>query len=112
MARGRPIGSDIRNHMIDILFHLKKAYGYEIYHHYIEIFPKVTLRVIYYHLKKGTALEEFILEKVETIQGNYSWGPSAEKLFYTLGSNAEVTRNKDVEDYFKKLDNDKENNNN
>jgi len=48
--RGRPVKSEIRQNIVEILFYLKRAYGYDIYKVYIKIFPKVTLRSIYYHL--------------------------------------------------------------
>lgn len=103
MARGRPVGSLIRQHIVDILFYLGKAYGYEIYKHYIEIFPKATLRVMYYHLKKGVSLNEFELERIAQIQGEYSWGGTAEKLIYELGNAAQPSSNPEVKTYFDAL---------
>ena len=58
MARGRPIGSDIRQRIIEILYFMKEGYGYDIYKIYSKIFPQVTMRSIYYHLNKGVNLEE------------------------------------------------------
>ena len=88
MGRGRPIGSDIRQNIIEILYFLKQGYGYDIYRIYKEVFPAVTLRSIYYHLRKGVQLEEFKIEKVKQEKGDYSWGESAEKIYYSLGKNA------------------------
>lgn len=85
--RGRPVKSAIRQNIIEILYFMKKGYGYDIYKTYVKIFPKVTMRSIYYHLKKGTALDEFKME-VESVKGNYSWGNTAEKKMYALGSKA------------------------
>jgi len=65
MTRGRPVRSVIRQNVVEILFHLGKAYGYDIYKIYKAVFPKVTLRSIYYHLKKGVSLGEFKVEKIE-----------------------------------------------
>ncbi len=90
MPRGRPIKSDIRQNIVEILFHLGKGYGYDIYKVYIQVFPKVTLRSIYYHLKKGVALGEFKVSKVEMEKGEYSWGGEAEKIYYSLGDKAEA----------------------
>ena len=67
---------------------MKKGYGYDIYNIYIQIFPKVTRRSIYYNLKKGTALEEFKMHKIKAEKGNYSWGDTAEKVYYELGKQA------------------------
>ena len=101
--RGRPIGSQVRQNIIEILHHTGKAYGYEIYKTYVSIFPKVTLRLIYYHLKKGVSLGEFRLSKVESEKGDYSWGDQAEKHYYSLGDNAKPSGERRVVDYFQGL---------
>jgi len=88
MPRGRPVKSVVRQNIIEILYFLKGAYGYELYKIYREIFPKTTMRNVYYHLKKGVSLKEIEIQKIEKVQGNYSWGPEAEKVFYKLGPNA------------------------
>lgn len=84
MKKGRPIGSIVRNNIAEILFFLGKEYGYNIYKIYVEIFPKVSRRLIYYHLKKGVELKEFKIEKTEKVKGEYSWGSEAEKTYYSL----------------------------
>ena len=99
MARGRPVFSEIRQNVIEILAYMGKAYGYDIYKVYIEIFPKITLSSIYYHLRKGTSLEEFRIDKVVQEQGDYSWGSSTEKIYYSLGKNANPKGNKRVKEY-------------
>lgn len=86
--RGRPVKSAIRQNIIEILNFIKRGYGYELYKIYIKAFPKVTMRSIYYHLKKGTTLNEIKIEKIESVKGDYSWGPEAEKKTYVLGPNA------------------------
>ena len=85
--------------MVEILNYIKKAYGYEIYKHYVAIFPKVTLRSIYYHLKKGVSLGEFMVNKIEKEKGDYSWGSEAEKIYYSLGANAKPAGNDRVKSY-------------
>lgn len=102
MPRGRPIKSEIRQNIIEILFFMKKGYGYEIYKVYIAIFPKVTMRSIYYHLKKGTDLKEFKVEKIEKEKGDYSWGAEAEKIYYALDDKAKPVSNDKVKEYFDK----------
>ena len=102
MGRGRPVKSRIRQNIIEILYFMKKDYGYDIYKTYREIFPKVTMRVIYYHLKKGVETGEFKVEAIKSEKGEYSWGPSAEKIYYVLGKNARPLISKRVEDYFRK----------
>ncbi|MAG08225.1 hypothetical protein CMO89_02030 [Candidatus Woesearchaeota archaeon] len=88
MQRGRPSRSKIRENITEILYFLKDGYGYDIYKAYLAIFPKVTLRSIYYHLKKGVELEEFKIKKIAPEQGSYSWGASVERTYYSLGPNA------------------------
>ncbi len=83
--RGRPLASPIRQNIIEILHGIGAGYGYDIYKIYISRFPKVTLRSIYYHLSKGVAIGVFKVERVEQSRGNYSWGGSAEKTYYSLG---------------------------
>ena len=100
MAKGRPVKSEIRQNIIEILFFMKEGYGYEIYKAYVAIFPKVTMRSIYYHLKKGLALKEFKVSKVEREKGDYSWGGEAEKTYYALGENAKPSGNDKVKEYF------------
>ncbi|MBN2111554.1 hypothetical protein JW707_00480 [Candidatus Woesearchaeota archaeon] len=102
MKRGRPTTSAIRQNIVDILFFMKKGYGYDIYKSYIEIFPKPTLRVVYYHLKKGAALGEFKIKEIKQEKGEYSWGANAEKIYYSLGPNAKPSMNQRVKKYFEK----------
>ena len=94
---GRPVGSEVRQNIVDILYYKGPSYAYEVYKIYIKIFPKVTMRNIYYHLKKGVALEEFKIEEIKKEKGNYSWGSIAEKIYYSLGKNSKPTQNKRVE---------------
>ena len=99
MPRGRPIKSEIRQNIVEILYFMKQGYGYEIYKAYVAIFPKVTMRSIYYHLKKGALLHEFKVSKIEKEKGDYSWGGEAEKIYYALGPNAKPTGNDRVREY-------------
>jgi hypothetical protein len=102
MKPGRPLGSPIRQNLIELLGAMGSGYGYEIYKAYIEIFPKVTMRSIYHHLKKGTLIEEFKVNKIVKEKGDFSWGPEAEKIYYGLGPNAKAKGNPLVSEYFKK----------
>lgn len=89
MKRGRPVKSQIRQNIIEILFYLGEGYGYQISKIYKEIFPSVTQRSIYYHLRKGVALKEIKLNKIEEEKGDFSWGKSVEKVYYALGKKAQ-----------------------
>lgn len=88
MKRGRPIGSKVRQNIIEILYFMGSAHGYHIYKVYRQIFPKITLRGIYYHLRKGQELGELQIDEVQKESGTYSWGSEAEKIYYKLGPNA------------------------
>jgi len=100
--RGRPITSEIRQNIIEILYFLQKGYGYGIFRIYKQIFPKCTIKSIYYHLKKGVDLEEIQIEEVKTEQGAYSWGDSVKKTYYKLGKQAKPSMIPQVQDFFEK----------
>ena len=99
MRTGRPTKSEIRQNVVEILYFIKNAYGYEIYKIYTAIFPKITLRSVYYHLRKGVDIGEFQVNKIEKEKGDYSWGSEAEKIYYSLGPNAKPTANDRVREY-------------
>jgi len=88
MKRGRPSGSVVRQNMIEILYRVGSAHGYNLSKLYLRVFPPVTRRVIYYHLQKGLSLGEFDIDRVEREQGDFSWGSVAEKTYYKLGKHA------------------------
>src|SRR3989344_5872746 len=102
MKRGRPFGSQVRQNIVDILHHMKRGYGYDIFKVYKAIFPLVTNLVIYYHLSRGKQLDIFKVDKVQIESGNYSWGNKAEKIYYSLGSKAKPTSNAKVKEYLDK----------
>ena len=89
MGRGRPAKSVIRQNVVEILYYLRKGYGYQIAKIYNEIFPTVTQRSIYYHLRKGISTKEIEMHKIEQEQGNFSWGSMVEIIYYSLGEDAE-----------------------
>lgn len=100
--RGRPTYSKVRQNIVEILYFMETGYGYEIYKVYKDLFPAVTLRVIYYHLKKGTELGEFEVAEVKKTKGDYSWGGEAEKIYYKLGPKAKPSMDPSVKEYFTK----------
>ena len=91
-GRGRPAFSPIRNNLVELLFFVGEGYGYELYKKYIRVFHKTTMRSVYYHLNKGVELGVFKIEKVENIPGSYSWGEGVRRVIFTLGKNAEPTK--------------------
>ncbi len=104
-GRGRPLNSQIRENIVEILYFMGRGYGYDIYKHYISLFPKVTLRSIYYHLNKGVELGIFEIERIEKEKGDYSWGETAEKIYYKLGKSASPKIDLRVKNYFDNLNN-------
>ena len=59
--RGRPVKTIIRERIATILGQVGSSYGYEIFKTYRKIFGKVSLRNLYYNLKKGLKTGEFII---------------------------------------------------
>lgn len=102
MPRGRPVKSQIRQNIVEILNFMKEGYGYDIYKSYVDIFPKVTMRSIYYHLRKGLTTKEFQIARIEKEKGDYSWGPEAEKIYYKLGEDSQPKQDKRVKKFFEK----------
>ncbi len=95
--------SQIRQNVVEILSFLGKAYGYAIYKVYKAVYPKVTLRSIYYHLRKGIQTGEFKVERIEKEKGDYSWGGEAEKIYYALGPQAKPTMDQKVKEYLDRM---------
>lgn len=102
MPRGRPVRSDIRQNIVEILAVMGRGYGYQIHKVYRELFPMCTREVIYYHLKKGVVLGEFEVEAVKQESGSYSWGTTVEKTYYRIGPKANPKGDKKVVDFFSK----------
>lgn len=102
MARGRPVRSEIRQHIVDILHNMGKAYGYEIYKVYRQIFPKISLRTVYYHLQKGLDMGIFKVEEIQREEGDYSWGGTTERKYYSLASEAKPSGDHRVREFFEK----------
>jgi hypothetical protein len=100
MPRGRPLKSNVRQNIIEILHYKQKAHGYEVYKYYKELFKPVTMRNIYYHLKKGIDTGEFRIERIEKQAGDYSWGGEAERVYYALGEKAAPKEDARVRKYF------------
>lgn len=100
--RGRPVKSVIRQNIVEILYFLGQGYAYEIYKIYSQIFPDISMRSVYYHLKKGLVTQEFIVKDIKKEKGDYSWGPEAEKIYYALGPSAGPQMNPQVKSYFDK----------
>jgi len=102
MKRGRPTASAIRQNVIEILNVMGKGYGYEIHKVYKQIFPSCTREVVYYHLKKGVQLGEFVVGEVRQEKGDYSWGTVVQKTYYKLGPNAKPKSDSRVAEFFAK----------
>ncbi|MFQ5620628.1 MAG: hypothetical protein ACE5FT_02170 [Candidatus Nanoarchaeia archaeon] len=100
--RGRPVHSEIRDKIIEVLHHMGRGYGYIIHKAYSAIYGSVSREIIYYHLKKGVELGEFEVEKVAQEPGEYSWGRTVEKIYYRLGPNAHPKGDKKVREWFEK----------
>lgn len=102
-SRGRPVKSEIRKNIIEILNVIGSAYGYKIHKFYNELFPPCTRENIYYNLRKGVKLGEFELAEVKQEKGEYSWGTVVEKKYYKLGPNARPRGDPRVKEFFETL---------
>ncbi len=99
MVKGRPIKSQIRQNIVEILYYLGEGYGYKIAKMYNEVFPHATQRSIYYNLRKGLLTKEIEALKIEEEKGEFSWGSMVEKKYYVLGKNAEPKGEKRVKEF-------------
>ncbi len=99
MPRGRPVHSVIRQNLVELLHFLGHGHGYEVYKIYLELFPKTTLRSIYYNLKRGLQTGEFRVLKVESEKGDYSWGGQVQHTYYALGDQAQPVGLERIEKY-------------
>ena len=81
---GRPVKSEIREHVAEILAVHGPSYGYEVFKMYSDSFFPCTRESIYYHLKKGVELGMFKISKISSEKGDFSWGDTAEKTFYEV----------------------------
>ncbi len=101
--RGRPVRSEIRQNIVEILNVVGSAYGYLIHKYYNELFPSCTRENVYYNLRKGVLLGEFRLVEVKQEKGAFSWGNIVEKKYYAIGANAVPRNDYRVREFFEKL---------
>ena len=102
-TRGRPVKSEIRQNIIEIIKVVGSEYGYKIHKFYNELFPACTRENIYYNLRKGVTLGEFEIAEIKQEKGAYSWGTVVEKKYYKLGPNATPRDDPRVKEFFDKL---------
>jgi|APSaa5957512622_1039677.scaffolds.fasta_scaffold169374_2 hypothetical protein len=94
---GRKPKSDIRDEMVELLYFMKEAYGYELYKKYCKVYDKkISMRSVYYHLNKGVELGIFNLKEIRDVKGDFSWGSGVKQVIFQLSSNAQPKISKDV----------------
>lgn len=96
MPAGRPIKSDVRQKIVNILYLKNPLCGYDIYKTYLQVYGKVSIRLIYYHLKKGLQTQEIEIAEIRKTRGDYSWGSEAEKIYYSVGKLAKPNIDENV----------------
>ena len=96
--RGRAVGSAIRDNIVELLFHLGQAHAYGIYQKYKKAFGPVNIRSVYYNLTKGKELGVFKIIGIEKVEGDFSWGPSAERIMYGLSDQAKPKGDAKIKD--------------
>lgn len=89
--------------MQQIVDTLCASYGYEIYRVYNEFFEPISLRSMYYHLKRGVQLDEFKEVAVKETKGSYTWGDISIRKYYILGTAAQHHTNEDLEELIERL---------
>ncbi len=99
--RGRAVGSVIRDNLVEILSYLEQAHAYELYQKYKKVYGPVNIRSVYYNLTKGKDLGVFKITGVKKVEGNFSWGPSAERIMYGIGEHAKVKGDEKVKEALK-----------
>ena len=97
MPRGRPVKTEIREKIATILRQKGISYGYQIYKIYRDVFGHISLRNLYYNLKKGLDLGEFIVIDIKKENGVFTWGREAEHKYYTLGPYAGFFRLSEIQ---------------
>lgn len=95
--------TQVRRNLVELLFFLKEGYAYELYQHYVQVYPKVTRRLIYYHLAKGVLSGEFVETARRREEGEYTWGTSAEKIYYGLGPEAKPFGDPRIQRYMEEM---------
>lgn len=101
---GRPPRSIVREQLAELLFIIGKLSAYDAHKHYIHIFGVATQRNIYYQLRRGVELGIFRVEDVVEEKGEYSWGDTTRKIYYSLTSQAQPQLNTKVKIYVDSLD--------
>ena len=96
---GRPLRSIVRERLKEILAMRPHLTAYEAHKLYCSLFAKVSQRNIYYQLKKGFDLDEFVCEELFE-KGHNSWGDTTRKIYYSLSPNQKISVSKDVFEFF------------
>ncbi|MFT7615530.1 MAG: hypothetical protein ACI8Y7_000344 [Candidatus Woesearchaeota archaeon] len=81
---GRPRGSVIRENVKKLLREKGAMTGYSLYKEYRTRFALCSQRSIYYHLTKGVDFGEISIQKVQEEKGDFSWGKSSMRIYYTI----------------------------
>ncbi len=103
MKRGRPNKSIVRERMQQIVDAIGVTYGYEIFKVYAAAFSPIDIRSMYYHLRKGVALDEFALVGVKEEKGAFTWGDISIRRYYVLGPEAKERATEELRQVSKSL---------
>jgi len=82
-SSSRKTKSVIRRNFLTIIRESGGAYGYQIRKEYEKRFgKKLSLRLTYYHLRKGREEGLFKIKEVVKHEGGFSWGTHTERVYY------------------------------
>lgn len=71
----------VRERILQILYYVGYSYPYEIYKIYKSLYGKVCLRNVYYNIRKGIEAGDIKVLKVETVDGNFTWGDKTKRIY-------------------------------
>lgn len=101
--RGRAVGSVIRDNIVELLAYAKEPmHAYKVYQKYKSVIGPVNIRSVYYNLTKGKDLGIFAIKGIEKVEGDFSWGPTAERILYGLTDKANPKGDAKIGAAFKK----------
>ncbi|MBS3064184.1 MAG: hypothetical protein J4472_00015 [DPANN group archaeon] len=103
--RGRVVGSVIRDNIIELLYCMEKSHAYELAKTYKKVFGPISIRSVYYNLKKGLEIGVFEVKEIQKVEGNFSWGTTAQRICYGLTNKAAPKADPKLKDILNKLNN-------
>ena len=87
--------NEVRRRIATILFKIKYGYGYQLLKYYRKVFGNISTRTFYYNLNKGEKTKEFVIVDIKRVNGSFTWGDSAQRIYYMLGPMFQLIENRE-----------------